>query len=846
MFFMARATDPTLPGLRGRRRTTATRSKPATEPGDEDGMSGKIPRYLEVAVPLPVRGTFTYRVPADCHGSCAPGARAVVPVGRRLVTGVIVATTQATDLPEEKIREAADLPDESPVLTPEVLSLARWASRYYVAPEGSMHAAALPPGIAKRTDLVVHRVAPPEGGSEEPPPAARALLARIPEEGIRLKALGVPRQALRPLERAGLVRLETVLKGPRVTRRFRTVLHLLLDPDEARAACARAPRQREVIDRIVAAGADGCPTDVLRDVLGRTGEAVRALLAKGAIRASRVPVDRKPVMAETGRAEAPPDPTPEQAAALDRILPAVASRQYSAFLLMGVTGSGKTEVYLRAIEACLASGRNAMYLVPEIALTALLARNLRRRLGDGLAILHSSLGPGARFDEWRRARQGRARIVLGARSAVLAPLADLGLVVVDEEQDASYKQEDDPRYNARSLALVRAREAGAVAILGSATPSAESYHGALAGRFHLLRLTRRILERPMARVRILDMRERFEATGREELISDPLRDAVRDRLGRGEQAILLLNRRGWSPFALCRACGATEQCRRCSVSLTWHRRESRMLCHYCGYWRGRPVRCGTCGSDRIALTGAGTERLEDQLADLFPEARIARLDRDTARGRRAGTDILAAFERGETNLLVGTQMVAKGHDFPGVTIVGVIGADSVLAIPEFRSAERTFQLLTQVAGRSGRGVEPGEVLVQAWHCDHYAMQAALKQDYAHFYEKEIRFRRIMKYPPFTAMANLVVHAASPEAGVRRARQVAACARDAGGAGLTVLGPSVAPLARIKDRYRYQILVKAASRRGLSDALNEMVARLSDGATASPRDLVIDVDPVSLV
>jgi len=816
-------------------------------------MSGKIPRYIDVAVPVPVRGTLTYRVPVDREGCSDPGCRAVVPMGRRTVTGVIVDRSEVGSLSEEKIRDVVDLPDESPVLPPDILALTRWAARYYVAPAGAMFAAAIPPGIAPRSDLIVERVPADERGAAtgaagpDLPRGAEDILSRIPSGGgIRIGALGVARTALRPLERAGLVRIRSILRGPRVTRRFRNMLHPAPGFDEALAACARAPRQREVLELVQASGDEGVSVEEIHDRLGFAGGAVKALIAKGCVIGRRVESERRPVIAAPEGDVPFHEPTPDQEEALRSILPAIDAGGWAPFLLMGVTGSGKTECYLRSIERCLSAGRNALYLVPEIALTALLARNLRARLGDGLAILHSSLGPGARFDEWRRARQGRARIVLGARSAVLSPVSNLGLVVVDEEQDASYKQEEDPRYNARDLAMVRAREAGAVAVLGSATPSAESYHAALSGRLRLVRLTRRILERPMAGVRMIDMRERFRSTGREELVSEPLREAVGERLARGEQAIILLNRRGYAPFALCRACGSTEQCRRCSVSLTWHRSQSRMMCHYCGYWRGRPERCGTCGSDGIAMSGAGTERLEEGIRELFPDARIARLDRDTARGRRAVTDMLSAFEKGETNLLVGTQMVAKGHDFPGVTIVGVLGADSVLAIPEYRSAERTFQLLTQVAGRAGRGKEPGEVLVQAWHCDHYAMQAAMAQDYASFYEKEIRFRRIMKYPPFTAMANLIVHASSPEAGVRRVRRVAESVRAAAGAGMTVLGPSVAPIARIKGRYRYQILVKAASRRRLSDALNAAVESLAGGGLGSPRDLVIDVDPVSLI
>jgi len=817
-------------------------------------MAEKITRYVDVAVPLPLRTTLTYGIAPDLPGSSEPGARALVPVGRRLVTGFIVAADRPRpDLAPGRIRNVAELPDAAPLLPPDLLALALWAARYYVAPPGVMAASVMPPGAGRRSEMMVRRLPASSGGAGPALDAAdREALDSIPDGGVPARRLAIPAARLRRLEEAGLVSREPVLQGARVREKEATRVRLAGTAAVGEEVAARAPRQRAVLDLLVSRGADGVPLDELRDRIPSAAAAVRALAGKGLIRLSREEVLRAPPVpasSPSGSIERmralPREPTRDQAAALERIYAALDEGRTRPFLLMGVTGSGKTEVYLRAIERCLATGRNALYLVPEITLTPLLARDLKARLGDSLAILHSSLSPGERFDEWRRTRRGEARVVLGARSAVLAPIRQVGLIVVDEEQDGSYKQEEDPRYNARDLALVRGRDAKAVVILGSATPSVESYHAALAGRYDLARLPGRILERPMARVRVVDMRQEFERTGREELVSAPLRDAVNERLARGEQAIILLNRRGYAPFALCRSCGASETCRRCSVGLTYHRAEDRMRCHYCGYQRGRPKSCSTCGSGKIALTGAGTERLEETLAGLFPEARLARLDRDTARGRRAPAEILSAFEAGAFNLLVGTQMVAKGHDFPGVTIVGVIGADNVLSMPEFRAAERTFQLLTQVAGRSGRGAEPGEVVVQAFHCDHYAIQAAARQDYETFYEKEARFRRIMKYPPFSVMANLLVHASSPESGVQRATTVGRVLREIVGEAMTVIGPSVAPIARLKGRYRYQVLVKSGSRRRLSDALNEAAARLGREGLSSSRDLVIDMDPVTL-
>jgi primosomal protein N' (replication factor Y) len=775
----------------------------------------------------------------------------VVPLGRRLVTGVILALTNEAAAPASagaapvRIRDVVDLPDQAPVIPADLLDLARWAGRYYVSPPGEMISAVLPPGIGRRSEVIVRRAVGIPGALSA---ADRRALDSIPMgAAAQLRRLKIPAAALKRLEAAGHVTLETTLPGARVKERFERVLQPVAgDLDPALALCARAPRQQAVLRLVVAAGEGGLSQDELRDRLGTIGPAVQALIGKGLLRATRRPLHREPHVLEAGSHPPVARPTAEQAAALAEVGEALDAASGRGFLLMGVTGSGKTEVYLRAIEQCLSSGRSALYLVPEITLTPLLARDLRARLGARLAILHSSLSPGERFDEWRRARGGEVRVVLGARSAVLAPLPRLGLIVVDEEQDASYKQQEDPRYNARDLALVRGRESGAVVILGSATPSVESFHAASAGRLGLLRLPARIHDRPMARVRVVDMRAEFQRTGKEEVISEPLRDAVNDRLSRGEQAIVLLNRRGYAPFVLCRSCGASERCIRCSVALTYHRAIERMTCHYCGYQRGRPRLCSTCGSDKIALTGTGTERLEETLRALFPQARLARLDRDTARGRRAPAEILSAFERGDFNLLAGTQMVAKGHDFPGVTIVGVIGADNMLGFPDFRAAERTFQLLTQVAGRSGRGSEPGEVIVQAFHCEHYAIETAARQDFAAFYEKESRFRRIMKYPPFVALANLVVQAGTPESGVKRVRVVAQVLGEVAGDGMQVIGPSVAPIARLKGRYRYQVLVKSPSKRRLSDALNEAAAVLAGRGLASSKDLVIDIDPVTLI
>lgn len=518
-------------------------------------------------------------------------------------------------------------------------------------------------------------------------------------------------------------------------------------------------------------------------------------------------------------------------------------------LLHGVTGSGKTAVYLAAIEAALAQGRSALLLVPEIGLTPAVFADFAAALGSAVAILHSGLAPGERVRQWRRLRRGEARVAIGTRSAVFAPLPDLGLIVVDEEHDASYKQQEAPRYHGRDLAVVRARLAGARIVLGSATPSLESYQHAAAGKYRLVEMAERVARRPLPQVRIVDMGEDFRRRGpapdhSETIFSQPLLAALGDRLGKHQQSLLLLNRRGFAPVVLCRSCGACVQCRDCSLALTLHKRRAQLVCHFCGWARSVPTRCPACDGEHVYFLGSGSEKVEEELAERFPEARVARLDRDTARSRRHFDDVLARFRAGELDILVGTQMIAKGHDVPGVTLVGVLQADLGLGFPDFRAAERTFQLLTQVAGRAGRGSEPGEVLLQAQHAGHYAVEAAARGDYAGFVEKDANFRRWMHYPPFAALAAVLVrHRDEAKARILAESTRNHLERQALPA-TRVLGPAPAPLARAKQEYRFQFLLKSGSRRELAGALRRLRAFAREqkfGATA----LIVDVDPLNL-
>lgn len=534
--------------------------------------------------------------------------------------------------------------------------------------------------------------------------------------------------------------------------------------------------------------------------------------------------------------------TADQSRALDSVCNA---RGFYPMLLHGVTGSGKTEIYMRAAEHFLERGKTSLILVPEIGLTPQLTDRFAARFPGKIAILHSALTKRQRIDEWLRIRAGETPIVIGTRSAVFAPLQNLGMIVVDEEHETSYKQEDVPRYHARDTAVMRAKLSNAAVILGSATPSMESFHNSQRAKYLRIPLTTRVEDRELPDVQIVNMREEYAAQGKQVVLSQRLLQALFTRLERQEQTMILLNRRGFAAFLLCRKCGFTFQCNSCSVALTYHRSIDKLLCHYCGLARRPPSRCPECDSEYIHYVGEGTERLEAEVRQLFPEARIGRLDRDTMRHIRDYERVLGGFRKGEIDVLVGTQMIAKGHDFPRVTLVGVIGADAPLALPDFRAAERTFQLLTQVAGRSGRGDQPGEVVIQSYFPDHYTFQLAVKQRFEDFYGQESRYRRAMFYPPFASLAGIMVTDRDPARAAGLARQIAEFLDSQRSNAIRILGPAPAPLERIKRVHRHQLLIKSSSRSTLHGILDRLQAYIEEKKIGATR-VIIDVDPVSLL
>jgi primosomal protein N' (replication factor Y) len=638
------------------------------------------------------------------------------------------------------------------------------------------------------------------------------------------------------------------------TGRPRTLQAASLRPEGKRALEVTHEKLHPTSTRILtllSVATDPVPLVTIRNELGIRGGPFRRLQQKGYIALERVavrqsPWDRLTPSGAGADSSASPTPTltltPAQRDALERITAAVREGEFKPVVLRGVTGSGKTEVYLRAARDTLERGRSVLFLVPEIALTPHLAGLLHARFEGQVAILHSALGQGERRDEWWRIRGGEARVVVGARAAVMSPIENLGLVVVDEEHESSYKQEDDPRYHARDVAIVRAKRSNGVVVLGSATPSLESYTHAVEGRYELCTIHERIGGRPMAAVELIDMKDVVREEGPETILSSPLREAMLERLEEGDQAMILLNRRGYSGQLLCRQCGFAMTCTECSVAMTLHRGGTLSVCHYCGLGRPTPERCVTCQGEYLRQVGYGTEKIETLVKETFEGVRVARMDRDTMRRKGSFESLLGRFARRELDVLVGTQMLAKGHDFPGVTLVGVLAADSGLGAPDFRAAERTFQLLTQVAGRAGRGERAGIVLIQTFDPSHYSLRFAREQDYQGFYEMERKFRRALQYPPLVGLINIVFEGETMAEAVSEARKVAGELKGLRLEGVKILGPAFAVRSKVAGRYRSQVLVKTLRRQHAH--LRSVLRAMVGGATRS-RTMSVDVDPVNL-
>lgn len=816
-------------------------------------------RFVEVALPLPPRQTFTYKIGPELSGRTKLGSRVQVPFGTRVLNGYVVALHDQLDeelgIDARALKEVAELVDEEPLVNKEILALTKWTADYYAASWGELLKAALPAGINAAVEQAFEIT---ESGRTESrrdlnlKPARNQILNRLSgatelvgrrdlEREFGIAATG---RAIRTLLKSGFVVAHERPVAEKVKPKRRKVVRLL-NGNVAEGDKPLNAIQERVVATLQQAGGEVTFADLVT-AADAGASSINTLAKRGLVEVFTAEVTRDPLAGTSLSAVDDLVLNAEQSFVLSEIEKGLDSREYCGFLLHGVTGSGKTEVYIRAMKVALESGRSSLMLVPEIALTPIFSRRLRAVFGSAVAILHSNLSPGERFDEWRRIRRGEAQVVIGTRSAIFAPLHDLGLVIIDEEHDSSYRQNESPFYNARDVAVMRANLGKSVVVLGSATPSLESFNNAQAGKYQYLQLRNRIGGRPLANAELIDMREVFRQAGKDVVLSPELAKAIEETHAKGEQSIILLNRRGFSQFVLCRSCGERLRCKNCDITLTYHRGDSKIVCHYCGFNARTPKECPFCKSEYLYFIGQGTEQIEDILAKRFPNLRIARIDRDTMSKKGLMAKTLLAFDGGEIDMLVGTQMLAKGHDFHNVTLVGVISVDIGLGLPDFRSAERTFQILTQVAGRAGRGNLPGRVLIQTYYPEHYALRHAVKQDYESFFNEEIRFRSRLSYPPFFVLASILVKNKDEETAARNAGVIKS-GLDAANANKVcrVIGVAPASISRLKGEYRMQILVKSESRKALRETI-EVGLHIAETNGADMRNVFTEIDPVSLM
>ena len=801
--------------------------------------------FAQIAVPLPLPDALTYSVPKKLERLLEPGCRVRVRVGRRRLTGTVLSISSARPV-DLKLRDIEALVDLEPVLPTELLELADFIADYYMAPPGEVLRAILPaqlPAWGQRTVRLT------DGGALAvlKDPTERQIIEWLREHGkgstgdlqADLELDGIA-ATLRDLESRGLVRsLEPFGKGSRYTTAVELARGELAD---LLAACGRSAPGRRVVEYLHTIGRPATMAEVSAAAECGNG-VVRRLAGLDILRTftqmDRLPLDRHLTPA---RDEPPIELRPDQRTAVERLIRALEARAYAPFLLAGMTGSGKTEVYLRIVQRALEQERGSILLVPEISLVPALARTVRERFGDQLAILHSGLSRAERQQEWERIRRGEALVVLGPRSAIFAPVRDLAFIAVDEEQDSSYKQGSSPRHNGRDVALVRARSAGAVALLISATPSLESRLNAQRGRLERLELTERVGQGGLPEGILVDLKgEPGPRRPGEIIFSQRLLGEIEQSLRSGHQIILLRNRRGYAPILLCRACGHDHSCDDCGLPRTFHQRPRQLLCHYCGSIEAVPQVCQSCGETALEPIGSGTERVEERFRELFPGVEVDLLDRDAVRRLGSTREILARFDRRQTQVLIGTQMVSKGHHFPGVALTAVLHADAYLSFPDFRAVERTYSLLTQLAGRAGRGEIPGKVVIQTHHPDHYAIRAALEHDDKAFAEQELRFRRIFHYPPYTRMTQVLLRGGKRAMVEKDARHLAErLEHELRGAEVRINGPAPAPFEKLRGKWRYQLLLRSHRPRVVRDALRSVL-------TDRPHsELVVDVDPQQLL
>lgn len=799
-------------------------------------MSSAIGATAAVAVPSPLRRPFHYRVPERLDDRARIGARVLVPFGAQRLVGYII---ERDTPPPEGVALVSILSvlDDLPTFTPQLVGLLSWMAGYYHAPIGEIFRIAHPAGVNAKGKRAVRLTDAGRSATAEGATGAVLELLRTgpnPVAVAKLPETATEYQLTKLVKRGWLERLQ-IMERPRVEVKRVKIYQAVMPAPSAPRGPGGKPLAR---DRLHASmvGRGQLTAAALKTLHPRPGPHLKRLVEEGVVSVVEVESVRDAFFGEPVSRDVPPTLSAQQQVATTALIGALGG--YAGFLLKGVTGSGKTEVYLHVIAAALARGLGCLVLVPEIALTPQLARRFRARFGDGLAILHSGLSAGARFDQWRRLRRGEAKLVIGARSAVFAPVQNLGVIVVDEAHDGSYKQGDTPRYHARDMALLRAHREGALVVLGTATPSLESLHNVSLGKLRILSMTERPTGGTLPEVHLVDLRRHPPLDEIAPFLSAPLRQAMASTLARGEQTILFLNRRGYASLIRCRSCGHVVECANCAISMTWHQQRRMLRCHYCDAARPCPPKCPDCARPTLDRVGQGTERVEEAIQTLFPKARIARMDRDTAQGARLQA-LLNKMRHGEIDILVGTQMVTKGHDFPNVTLVGVLSADASLDFPDFRASERTFQLLAQVAGRAGRGRRKGQVLIQTWQPEHECMAAAKTHDDVAFATWALQERRALQYPPFSFAAAIRVDGPNAGQTEAEARRVARAIRQAmsGRAGIQLRGPTAAAIPFIRRRHRWAMLLIAKERGALHEALAAVETRAGKGLRVQ-----IDVDP----
>lgn len=801
-----------------------------------------------VAVCLPLEKTFHYVVPESMKESIKIGMRVLVPFSGRKATGFVI---DLLDQPpkefEGRLKEIEEILDEAPLIDPQMLRLFQWISDYYIYPLGEVIRTGIPPGLQLKSKWLLTLT---QKGKESLlsgclNPIQKRVLEEIESNGrISIEKVlknfknEISRAQIFSLKKKGLINFEAGIEGKEVKPKIEKVIKYETEGFLRQGS----KKQREILDWVKERG-EVYYSDLTKNFKSPS-KSIKSLKEKGYIKIYEKEVPREIKIRSELKAYPKPKLTIFQEHAFGEILKGIQSKRFSPFLIYGVTGSGKTEIYLRAIEEVINNDREAIMLVPEISLTPQLISRFRDRFGDIFALLHSGLSRVERYDQWQRVWRKEVKIAIGPRSAIFAPFKNLGIIIVDEEHDPSYKQEDKLKYNARDIAIVRAKQQQATLILGSATPSLESFHNALKGKFKLLHLPERIEGRPLPNVEIIDMKKE---TG---LISEKLRLGLKENIEQKKQSLLFLNRRGFANFILCPDCGYTFKCPNCSVTLTYHLRDRSLKCHYCDYRMHTPGDCPQCAGHMLRPMGMGTERVEEEIKRLFPGCSVGRMDRDTTSKKNSHINILKRLESGRIDILVGTQMIVKGHDFPNVTFVGIISADTTLHFPDFRSAERTFQILTQVAGRAGRGEVSGKVLIQTFNPEHFSIQKAKEQDFLGFYNEEIKFRRTLNYPPFSRMINFRLTGNSERKTMLAAKEMGKIGEDIlkgyTSKEIEILGPSMAPFAKIKGKYRWQMLVKGGESKSLHQFANQLANRLKTLIKGKGVNLDIDVDPIFIL